>query len=243
MICKHCNSVIPDNSAFCTNCGQKAEAAQPAPVSQSQPTFCTSCGAHVPAGSAFCTNCGATVAAAAPAPKKGLPKGAIIGIIAGGVGAVLIALIILLISLLSGNSEEDVIDLYFQASCYADVDAAMDCYPEDFLEALMDEENVDVDDLEDELKDALDRAEDEYGDFEDYEYEIVDEDEVDQDDLEEFVELIERYYDINLDIESAKEVEIDYIIYFEDDEIEDSITLILIEVDGSWYLFRGGSLF
>ncbi|MBQ8287697.1 MAG: hypothetical protein IJX76_02870, partial [Clostridia bacterium] len=169
-----------------------------------------------------------------------LPKGAIIGIIAGGVGAVLIALIILLISLLSGNSEEDVIDLYFQASCYADADAAMDLLPDEMMGMAMEfygDEDDYRDSIEDELKDSLDRAEDEYGDFESYEFEIVDEDEYDLDDLDYYLGLLD------IDIESAKEVEIDYTIYFEDDEVEDSITLILIEVDGSWYIMDGEDLF
>ena len=243
MICKYCNTPLPDDAAFCTNCGQKVEKAAPAPAPA--PTACAACGAELAPGAAFCTSCGTAVAApkAAKAPMQlKLSKKGILGIIAGAAGALLIGLIILLICLLSGNSEEDAIDLYFQASCYADVDAALECYPEEFMDALMEAQDMKKSDLKEELKDELEEAEDEYGDFVRYEFEIVDEDEIDEEDIEYYVEMIEEYYDVKLKVTAAKEVEIEYVIEFEDDEIEDEAVFVLVEVDGSWYIFQADSI-
>lgn len=269
MICKYCNSVIADDSAFCTNCGQKVEKVAPAPqpgvcsacgapvapgsafctncgqkivasaaapAPAPQPSVCTACGAALEPGAAFCTNCGATVTA----PKKQISKKALLGIIAGGIGAVLIGLIILLISLLSGSSEEDIVDLYFQASCYADVDAAMDCMPPEMNEIAMefyDDEEDYVDSIKSDLEDALEDAEDEYGKFKSYEFKIVDEEEYDLDDMGMLLKMLD------MDIASAKEIEVEYTLVFKDETIEDSISMILIEVDGSWYMIESEDLF
>lgn len=69
----------PDGSAFCDECGEPLNAAQPAPAAAtaapaadtSAPAageqICPSCGASNPAGEAFCSNCGVSLLGA-PAP-------------------------------------------------------------------------------------------------------------------------------------------------------------------------------
>ena len=75
MNCSKCNALIPDDSAFCPECGAKAEPVWTAPSEPAAQVFCPNCGAAMAAGDSFCENCGAKVEAApqqeAPAPKAG----------------------------------------------------------------------------------------------------------------------------------------------------------------------------
>jgi hypothetical protein len=48
--CVKCGNLIPDEAAFCPECGAKQEAGAP--------SVCPHCGAPVEAGSSFCGNCG-----------------------------------------------------------------------------------------------------------------------------------------------------------------------------------------
>ena len=73
MRCPYCNSEVPDNYSFCTNCGQSLEQAP----SSAGPAgkICNNCGAPLEPGRAFCANCGQPVgktAQQAP-PYSGAP--------------------------------------------------------------------------------------------------------------------------------------------------------------------------
>ena len=76
--CVTCNASLKPGRKFCTNCGQKVEAAaQPASstVEPSPPASdfdCADCGTLLPAGSAFCTVCGKSVDAP-PVPLADAP--------------------------------------------------------------------------------------------------------------------------------------------------------------------------
>ena len=65
--------------------------------------FCTNCGSQIPDGSAFCPECGAKLTApasyaAAPVrTKKGMSRGALIGIIAAAVAVIAAAVILILV--------------------------------------------------------------------------------------------------------------------------------------------------
>lgn len=52
--CSNCGAMNPSNSVFCTTCGAKIEAQQPAPG-----VYCTNCGKMIAAGTRFCNFCGA----------------------------------------------------------------------------------------------------------------------------------------------------------------------------------------
>lgn len=70
MNCSKCNALIPDDAAFCPECGAPVESpAVEEPVSRS---FCPNCGAELQGDAAFCGNCGERLTSpAAPKTKTG----------------------------------------------------------------------------------------------------------------------------------------------------------------------------
>jgi membrane protease subunit (stomatin/prohibitin family) len=69
--CANCGSIIPQNNAFCPNCGanqnqERAARAKPAQVSVEQQSACSQCGNPLSAGVKFCPNCGAGVGQQSP---------------------------------------------------------------------------------------------------------------------------------------------------------------------------------
>lgn len=71
MNCPKCNAWLPDDAAFCSECGQKIVA--PAPAAPAK-AFCSNCGAELIPGDAFCGNCGARAGAAPQAAPASAPK-------------------------------------------------------------------------------------------------------------------------------------------------------------------------
>ena len=145
----------------------------------------------------------------------------------------------------SRDKPEGAVELFFQASCKADVDAALGCYPDEMLKFMEDNYDSKSDmkrELRQELKDTLNEIEDDYGKFKRYKFEIVDSETMSKDERNQMEEGL-KYSGIDLEISSVKTVEVEYTIYFEDDEYEDSIELQLIKVDGQWYIMRADDLF
>lgn len=145
----------------------------------------------------------------------------------------------------SRDKPEGAVELFFQASCKADVDAALGCYPDEMLEFMEDNYDSKSDmkrELRQELKDTLNEVEDDYGKFKRYKFEIVDSETMSKDERNQMEERL-KYSGIDLEISSVKTVEVEYTIYFEDDEYEDSIELQLIKVDCQWYIMRADDLF
>lgn len=61
MKCQYCNSEIPDNSAFCPNCGKRYDTASAPETAGPVKRFCDNCGAKLEPGCSFCANCGKPV--------------------------------------------------------------------------------------------------------------------------------------------------------------------------------------
>lgn len=70
MNCKKCNALVPDDSAFCPECGEKVEVAVTTPSEPAAQVFCPECGAPMAANDSFCENCGAKVEPAAAAKNR-----------------------------------------------------------------------------------------------------------------------------------------------------------------------------
>ena len=140
---------------------------------------------------------------------------------------------------------ESAVELYFKASCEADVDAAMELYPKAMLEYMEEMYGSKSDmkkEFRSELKDDLEEAEDEHGKFKSYKYKIVDSEFADKDEREELEESM-KAVGVKIKISAMKEVEVEYTIKFADDEIEDTVEMLLIKVDGKWYMIESDGLF
>ncbi len=108
--CPKCNRELSDGAKFCAGCGS--------PVFET--IFCPNCGKQTSTEFAFCQSCGASVTKtpaaeqtaapvteqvkSAPVGKKKLPKKAILF---GGIGVAVIAVLIIVIALVSGKSENN----------------------------------------------------------------------------------------------------------------------------------------
>ena len=115
-ICSNCGAVLEENANFCGACGTPI---QKAPV----PKTCPTCGNAAADTDKFCAHCGTLLTAEptapvpqipvysnpAPSPAKKMPALQIPKkvLLFGGIGAgVLVALIVVLVLVFSGNKEE-----------------------------------------------------------------------------------------------------------------------------------------
>lgn len=56
MKCPHCDATIPDDSIFCSSCGQKMKTSD-AVILPANTVSCPNCGAHNSSTANYCTNC------------------------------------------------------------------------------------------------------------------------------------------------------------------------------------------
>lgn len=116
--CTGCGKELEDGATFCDNCGTPVSAAPTETPQTVENVFCTNCGAQIPAGDAFCPNCGANTVTGGMSGRTGAmgrnsspvktKKAAAginkIGIIVGGVAAVL--LVALLVAVFVRKTEK-----------------------------------------------------------------------------------------------------------------------------------------
>ena len=144
------------------------------------------------------------------------------------------------------DSIEGAVELYFNAWCEADAQAVLDLYPDEMVDFMIDRYGSKSEmkkELREDLKEALGEMENEYGDFKRYEFEVIDSESMDRDERDEIEEYMRERTESDINISSVKTVEVEYTIYFEDDEYDGIVELMLMKVDGQWYLFEGADLF
>jgi len=227
--------------------------------------FCPSCGTAVEEGTKFCPGCGSTLEVAAAAetveapqaetnadgfegadqtpkgPMAGKEKYIGIGVVAV-VGILVIVLIVSLFKMIFGGSAEDAVDDILTATYEdGDFDVMFDYVPEEFVDYLKEEADMDDDDWDEMLEELQEEAEEEAEDYKDYDisWEIKDTDECDEDDIEDMVDTIKDYYDIKLDIDEMVKIEVEIVMENEDGEEEEmDEEYTMIKVDGDWYSYE-----
>ncbi len=226
--------------------------------------FCGNCGTQLPDDANVCGNCGTNVAqmaapaapvapaSAAPAENASTPgenvvsavkdkAGDFIGkmksdkkfmtmVIAIAGGAVtLIAVLIVLLCVLGGGYEKAIQNRYDAA--LGDYDAYIDCYPESYWD------EHDMQD-EEEFEERLEGLFDDYFDEIDYDFEVVDEDEISGSAYSSLKDRIhERWGVSRKDIGDAYKVAVLMNTEIDDEDNYTLDDLIVVEIDGDWYVF------
>ena len=113
MFCKKCGSQIPDNSAFCPECGAAVSAAQAEPKAAEQPSN----------------------APEAPAAKPAMNKHRLIGIIAFGAAA--LGVIIIFVAILAGGGWKKTANKFIHAIEHGDVDECISLINEDVVDSVI----------------------------------------------------------------------------------------------------------
>ena len=211
MFCKKCGSQIPDNSAFCPECGAAVSAAQ----------------AEQPSNAPM-----------APAAKPAMDKKRLTGIIA--VGAAALVVIIILVAILAGGGKgwEKVLKKEMNCARTGDSEPLAELIPDKMYEAIADYYDVDAEDLKeyfiDEYLSDGSMLDDDYTFLK---YEVTKEKDCSSSDLKDIKEYLkDRGISSKDDVKEAVVVKVK--IYFKDedgdrDDIKGEFTFV--KIDGKWY--------
>ncbi len=137
MICKHCNTMIPDISIHCPVCGKptEAQATDPAAISAAPADAIPP---YVPPTPPVAAPSASAQTASVAAPNRlVLPKKAIVGIIAGAGAVIVILLSVWLLRSLGKRSLNETVEAYLQAYAEMDGAAAVDLIHEDYLREML----------------------------------------------------------------------------------------------------------
>lgn len=211
MFCKKCGSQIPDNSAFCPECGAAVSAAQAEPEAAEQPSN----------------------APEAPAAKPAMNKHRLIGIIA--VGAAALGVIIIFVAILAGGGKgwEKVLKKEMKCIMTGDSESLAELIPDKMYEAIADYYDVDAEELKEYFMDL------EIFDDDDtlVKYEIIEENECSSSDLKSIKEYLkERGISSKNDVKEAVEVNVK--CYFKDgdgDRFDTEDEFGFVKINGEWY--------
>ena len=234
--------------------------AAPAPAQR-----CPQCGGELAPNARFCGNCGASFAAAPVSPRPVAPKPVakgnflskvttfltngpsftvagktfpVYGAVAAGVALVLV--IVLLFSLFGGNSPESIAETYIEAYYFGDCDGDdfVDLYHEDYVEWLLDEYDIDLDELIDALDEEMEDNRDELED-EEIELDKIEIRSVKDKKRKDYEYLIDTYEDeYDLEIEEIKLVKCKVHYEQDGDEETNNVEVLVAKIDGSYYLIN-----
>ena len=216
--------------------------------------FCGKCGTQNEEGVMFCANCGEPLSSetqteqVAPTPKKPAMSNKTIGMIAVGVAAAIVVIIIASI-LLGGSGAKAVAEKFVKATAKPDfgamIDLLHDDVAEEYKENMLEWGGYDDDEWKDLVKDYNDEMEDSLEDTvgDDWKLKIKS---VKEDDLsKKKLKALKEYYDDEYDLKvtDAKEIEMDTELKGDDDDVDEEITIIVVKIGGKWYVDMSSSIY
>lgn len=215
--------------------------------------FCGKCGTENAEGAKFCKACGAKLEkinldnTVRIVPCENAQKNKKIGIIVSI--AALAAVICIVIALFGGRSYKSIIKKYMAASLKADGKTIVNLIPDKMLDYAMEESGYDheefeslVDDIDEQLQEAVNSIDDYLGADWKASYEIIEDEEIKGDDLDD----IKSEYEVaDLKISAARKIEIEITVKGAEEEKKVSMSVPLIKCGNSWYLdaMSAGELF
>ena len=195
--------------------------------------FCEGCGAEIDDAAVKCETCDNKNADTSYDPvkdsasaKKPMNK----TLLYGGIGAGVLALVVLLIVIIaniSGGYKTPISNM-FKGMQKANLKTYLKAYPE-FMEM---DEYVDQEDMDD----MLESLEEEYGKNIKISYKILDKEKIEKDDLEDVQEKIEKYYDEKVKVSAGYKVTVKSTVKGKEDSETDTDTMSVYKIDGKWYL-------
>lgn len=243
MICKHCNTLIPDISIHCPVCGEPTEA-QTSDVGAPSAAPADAVPSYAPAPDAATFASAQTASAAAPS-RLVLPKKAIVGIIAGAGAVIVILLSVWLLRSLGKRSLDETVEAYLQAYAEMDGAAAVDLIHEDYLRERLSESGLPKDQyvlrIQMQMVDWMEEWLLELGELRSYSWEINRSKKLALQysaDTIQYLGLGEMSAILSMDetIEDMQLVELTVTFDFEQGYRERILELPLFKIDGGWYL-------
>ncbi len=229
--------------------------------------FCGNCGTELQDDVVVCTNCGMNVAPVnyvsepqnnindnlTPAEKiASVAKDKTIWFIDKmkndkklmsvvlGVAAGFVALIIALVVIFSIGGYNKAIQNYIDATYFGDVDAYVDCVPEEYLDSMLELSGK----TKKEFKESFEKAYDsvvgtykaKYGDDYSVDFKVVDEFELEGDDYDEFLDDLKTLGIAKKSVSEAYEIEVEFTI--DGDKKRETVDkdFVAVKIDGTWYL-------
>ena len=166
-------------------------------------------------------------------------KNTIIGLCA--VAVVLIIVVIILCSIFGGKSYEKPIKYMCKAIENADGDALEKAFP-DYLNEMADDYFVgdDYDSVseyyEEQMEDALDALEDEYGSNIKISYDVIKKKEIKESDLEDLEDEISDYYDEDVKVTKGYQLKVELTIKGKEDDDTETDWINVYKIDGDWVI-------
>lgn len=221
--CKNCGTQLRDGARFCPACGSPAE-----PPKQAAPNAGYGQPGQVPPNAVYGN----------PMPPKSNKKA--FGIIAGIVGLIVVAAVLIVILLgrdqNPNKSYKTAAETWAKAYATRDFSLLLKAYPPDLREDVREELLWDFDDDEDEYWDEMyDKLEYYCGPHVKMSYKLGKAEQLDRD-WEYYEWYFRSFYDYECDISAGYEVEVDATFRGADDTYEKTASLVVVQIEGKWYV-------